>query len=87
MAKIYEAVKIGFDQIDQNFIRDWIDLIGRSSDPNVYLDPAFILSAFKYLGHKKILIVALYDINSERRILVGLGVFEFYMATFRHPFP
>jgi len=87
MAKIYEAVKIGFDQIDQNFIRDWIDLIGRCTDPNAYLDPAFVLSALKYLKHKRITIVALYHVYSEQRILVGLGVFEFYMATFRHPFP
>ncbi len=83
----YEVVELSIDQIDQDFINDWANLNDRCLDAIVYLDPAFIFPALKYLAHKHVILTVLYDTDNEDHSLVGLGLFEFCLGTFRFPLP
>ena len=85
--KTYRVKKLKFDDIDQSFKKEWVDLVSRSISHNVYLDPNFVLSAEENLGKSNMIIRAVYRTDLEKPLLVGLGLFTFRLGDKRMPYP
>jgi CelD/BcsL family acetyltransferase involved in cellulose biosynthesis len=58
------------------FLGDWRDLLRRSLEPNIFLDPDFALPAFAYLRPRNFKIALVFEPGVERRLvaLVPLGL-------------
>jgi CelD/BcsL family acetyltransferase involved in cellulose biosynthesis len=66
------------------FLAAWRDLLRRSLEPNIFLDPDFALPAFAYLRPRNFKIVLVFEPDRERRLLallpLGLPALRFGLA-------
>lgn len=83
----YSIRKLVTEDIDQSFKLQWLDLIERAVEPFAYLDPNYVLSAIEGLSKRKLIIRAVYRHDTEKPILVGLGMFWIIYGDLRLPFP
>lgn len=83
----YVYQKYYYEQLDENFIKQWDQLIENAIDPIVYLDANFVLSAEPHLGPSKVYIRAVFCVEQQQKKLVGLALFTFCWGNKRLPFP
>jgi CelD/BcsL family acetyltransferase involved in cellulose biosynthesis len=56
--------------------RDWIDLVGRAHEPNVFMDPALLCMAGADVGGKRCVTLLAWQVCANDRKLVGLWAFS-----------
>ncbi|MFA5073573.1 MAG: GNAT family N-acetyltransferase [Nitrospirota bacterium] len=76
------------DELTPDLIEQWISLEQRSIEGNAFLSPHFIIPALRYMTPEaKALLVLLFHETSGRKLLTGLGAFEYTRGTTILPIP
>ena len=77
-----------FNEVTDDLISEWKDLIQRSLFRNVYLSPNIVIPSINHLPQKNIeKLFLVYKTISEGKILVALAVYHKNNPNFKFPFP